>query len=487
MLFDREPFNRLPLIAPGGRLSVHLLRATIVLGVLGASVVLGAVAGPVADEIDPLVLVVAGAAPVGLLALNWLVRNWPWMPVLILVTAAFTPIALPTGRGSRMVDSLLVTGVCAGLWVLRMITVEKRLSLRPTPLNPPLLLFMAMTLWSIVWSNLYRDPAVWIWGSFTFVQILSGLTNILLCAALLMVYNFVEDLRMLKVLTGVMLAAAAVGLVVRYDLLPAAIGSLIINVGGLFTMWCIALGAALALYCSRWHWGWRVLAGAMAVLYVIWGLILHISWLAGWLPGLVVLAVLIWQHSRKAVALMLVGVLIFAAFNYAEFEQAFAAENEESGQTRLAAWAQNWQITKDHLLFGTGPAGYAVYYMSYFPTDAMATHSNYIDMLSQNGLAGFLPMLAFFAGMAWIGYRLTRRLRGRGDFVEGLANAGFAGTLGCIVAMAFGDWLFPFAYTQTIEGFDYAVYSFLFMGATLVLDRLTQPGMPLAAPEAAHA
>jgi O-antigen ligase len=225
----------------------------------------------------------------------------------------------------------------------------------------------------------------------------------------------------------------------------------------------------------------------MAVLYVIWGLILHTSWLAGWLPGLVVLAVIIWQYSRRAVALMLVGVLIFAVVNFREFEKAFAAEEEESGGTRLAAWTQNWRITQDHLLFGTGPAGYAAYYMSYFPTDAMATHSNYIDMLSQNGIFGLTPLLIFFGGLARIGYRLTRRLRRRGDFVEGLANASFAGTIGCIVAMAFGDWVFPFAYTQTIAGFDYAVYSFLFMGATLVLDRLTKPGMPLAAPEPAHA
>jgi O-antigen ligase len=487
MLSEHKPWNRWPLFAPGARSSWWLLKAGIVLGVLSASAVLGAVAWRVADRFDPLLLIVAGAVPASLLALNWLVRHRPWMPVLILAAAAFTPFTLPTGRGSRIVDSLLLTMVFAGLWLLRMLTVERRFSLRPTPLNLPLLLFMAMTAWSLVWSNLYRDPLVAIWGSFPFVQILSGLTNILLCVAFLMVYNFIEDLRLLKALTGVMLAAAALGLLKRYELIPASIGDLIVNTGGLFTMWCIALGAALALYCSRWHWGWRVLAAAMAVLYVIWGLILHISWLAGWLPGLVALSVLIWQHSRKAVVLMLIGVMAFAAFNYAEFEQAFAAENEESGQTRLAAWVQNWKITKDHLLFGTGPGGYAVYYMSYFPREAMATHSNYIDMLSQNGLAGFLPMLAFFAGIAWIGYRLTRRLRRRGDFVEGLANASFAGTLGCIVAMGFGDWLFPFAYTQTIEGFDYAVYNFLFMGATLVLDRLTKPGMPLAAPEPAHA
>ncbi len=39
--------------------------------------------------------------------------------------------------------------------------------------------------------------------------------------------------------------------------------------------------------------------------------------------------------------------------------------------------------------------------------------------------------------------------------------------------MAFGDWLIPFAYTQSIEGFDYAIYSWLFMGSLLSLKTIT--------------
>jgi hypothetical protein len=40
--------------------------------------------------------------------------------------------------------------------------------------------------------------------------------------------------------------------------------------------------------------------------------------------------------------------------------------------------------------------------------------------------------------------------------------------------MAFGDWMLPFAYTQTIAGFDYTVYSWLFIGALLALDQMTR-------------
>jgi O-antigen ligase len=153
-------------------------------------------------------------------------------------------------------------------------------------------------------------------------------------------------------------------------------------------------------------------------------------------------------------------------------EALFVDEDAESGQTRLAAWEHNWRVTGQHWLFGTGPAGYAAYYMAYFPDEAMATHSNYIDLIAQTGIFGLGLCMWFFCALVWLGYKLCRRFRGRGDFAEGAANAAFAGTIGVLVAMAIGDWVFPFAYTQTIAGYSYAVYNWLFMGVILVLGRL---------------
>jgi O-antigen ligase len=110
--------------------------------------------------------------------------------------------------------------------------------------------------------------------------------------------------------------------------------------------------------------------------------------------------------------------------------------------------------------------------MTYFPNEGMATHSNYIDILAQIGIIGFVFYIWFFVVLAWEGYKLCLRLKGRGDFSEALACAALAGTISCIIAMGFGDWLFPFAYTQTIAGFDHAVYSWLFMGTILALKHI---------------
>lgn len=137
--------------------------------------------------------------------------------------------------------------------------------------------------------------------------------------------------------------------------------------------------------------------------------------------------------------------------------------------TRLAAYKVNWRVTGKHLLFGTGPAGYASYYMSYFPTEAMASHSNYIDIVAQTGLVGAFFYLWFFGAQAWSGYKLRLKLQGRGDFAESLTVAVLAGIAGCIIAMALGDWLLPFAYTQGIIGFDLAMLNWFFMGSLWAL------------------
>ncbi len=169
------------------------------------------------------------------------------------------------------------------------------------------------------------------------------------------------------------------------------------------------------------------------------------------------------------------GVVIFGVLNTNMLTRAFEAEYSRSGETRFDAWTTNLNITRKHILFGTGPAGYAAYYMTYIPFGGMATHSNYIDILAQTGIVGFIFYVWFFIALAIQGLKVALRVRGRRDFVESLANAAFAGTLGCIVMMAFGDWLIPFAYTQSITGYDYIVYSWLFMGTIVVLDNLTKP------------
>jgi hypothetical protein len=454
--------------------SLPWVRRMIILGAL----VLAPALGYLAAKRNPLYALIAAAVPLLLVGVMAILLRLRLAPLLILFVAAFVPISFPTGTGSRLVLSLALTMLFAGLWLVRMWLVEKRFHLRRAPVNVPLLAFMVTVCISLVWSNVFMDPLVFLSRSFPFVQLASAVVMIMLPGALLMAANLLDSLNLLKVMVIIMLVAGVVGLIRQYNL-----ADLPFNVGGLFTMWVITLSAGFAMFGRHLSWVWRGLLLALAGLWVYWGVVVHISWVSGWLPGMVTIVVLTFLRSKKQAVALAIVAYAAVTINQTYFAKSVGAEESESGGTRLAAWEQNWKVTSQHLLFGTGPAGYAAYYMSYFPTEAMATHSNYIDILAETGIVGFMSFVAIFFTQAWVGYRLCRRLKGRGDFTEALANCLLAGTVGCVVALALGDWLVPFAYTQTISGFDHSVFSWVFMGMIIGLDRLTRPG-PEAAPRA---
>lgn len=392
------------------------------------------------------------------------------VPIAILLAAAFLPLSLPTGTASRLVDSLILTIVFTGVWLTKRLVMRQPLRLKSSPVNRPLVAFTAISVVSLGWGILVRDPLVHTWSTFTLVQLASTVVMIMLPAAFLLVANYVKDTRTIKTMVVLMLIAGVLGLPKQYEIID-----LPINTDGLYTMWVVTLAAGLVLFHRKLEWWLRAGLGFLALIWVYWGFIEHIAWLAGWLPALFSLGIMVLIRSRKLFFLLsLIAVLFVLSRQSYYVNTVLPNEENESLYSRLDAWATNWGITKDHLLLGTGPAGYAAYYISYFPTEAMATHSNFVDMLSQTGVIGLGLLLWFFYELIRVGLGLRRRLRGRGDFAEALGVSLLAGTLGALLMMGFGDWVIPFAYTQTIAGFDHAVYTWLFMGTIISLDAITE-------------
>jgi O-antigen ligase len=449
--------------------NLHILLTTAAIGgvLLAAPVV-----GLAVIRLSPIVVFVLLLLPLAVLMIHKTLPRFELGPVIILFAALFLPFYLSTGTESRLVDSFLLTLLFVGNWILRMLIVDKRITITPSPLNKPLLGFMFVTLFSVFWGTMFMDPLVDptnLSSRFTFVQLASAITMIMLPGAFLLAVNHINDVKWLKVMATLMLVGGVLGLLYHFRILPPNIA----NAGGLFTLWVVALATGLLLFVKDLNWRFRILLGLIAGGWVYVRFIEQTHWLAGWLPSLIVLIGLIFMRSKKLFLLaVLIGVLYIGYNSDYYFGTVLENETNESGVSRLAAWEVNWRVTSQHLLFGTGPAGYAAYYMSYWSNEAMATHNNLIDLLAQTGIVGLTLVLWFFFSLAWLGFKLTQRVRGRGDFVEAMANIAFVGTIACIVMMVFGDWLFPFTYTQTIAGFDYVVYSWLFMAAIPVLDRL---------------
>jgi hypothetical protein len=434
--------------------------AGLIVGLLG----IGFVAPRVPSE---LVLIAVAAPPFVLLALSRL----EYGVLAIILTAAFVRFSLPTGTASRIVMSLLITFIFILLWLTRMLVRDKRLRLKPSSTNVPLLAFILTAIISYVWSNAFRDPLVVVWRTWPFVQLGGLAVMILLPGAFLLTANSISEVRWLKLLCWSMILVGVLSLVSYFFHIKLSF----LNVRGLFSLWFVCLTYAQALFNKKLPLWLRLSLFGLVGVWVYIYFITRVTWLSGWLPTFVAIATISFLKSKRLFLILVLLIAVYVGLSWDYYTgPVLAAEVEASGHTRLTAWEHNWRVTGRHLLFGTGPAGYAAYYMSYFPGEAMATHNNYIDILSQTGIVGLFFCLWFFGALGWTGYKLSLRLKGTAEFSEGLANATLAGWAGCIVAMGLGDWLFPFVYTQTIAGFDYAVYSWILLGGMAALGSIYQ-------------
>ncbi len=414
---------------------------------------------------------VIGAAPVAVVALlvslEFMMRRNDLYPVIILFSALYIPISFSTGTASRVVLSLALTVAFTFLWFFQMV-LERRFTVKPSPINLPLFLFCCATLFSLVWSSGFRDPIVTVWGSFPFVQMASALVFIMSVVTVLLTSNLITRRSLLVTIVVLFIIAGFLGFIDH--ILPI---KLPVDTNGLFSMWIVAIAVGMGFINNKLPVWVRGLLIILALLWIYWGFIRNITWLAGWVPVFFVILVISFLRSPKLAIFLFIVLAIIIYIQWDYLSTSLSLESRTSGLTRLDAWKQNWLITKDHFLFGTGPAGYAVYYMTYFPRRAMATHNNYLDMLSQVGIVGSIFLVWLFGAIIWRGINLVKRLHGRHDFLEAFAIIGLSGTLGGLLMMMFGDWLFPFAYTQSIAGFNYSVYNWLFMGAMLALDHMT--------------
>lgn len=453
----------------------RLIRMGVVSGTLCVLPVVGLLTAELSSKVSPALILVPLAMFCGILAVAKYIELGI---VAMLLAGVFIRFRIPTGTASEIVISLLISMGCIALWIAHMVIVEKRLVLKPATTNLPLLAFVATTIISWGWSRAFRDVLVHEAGH-PLVSVVATLVMVLLPGCFLLAANNIRSVRWMQALVWILLGEGLVVLIVDLgsffgvgpmQALSAFLqtnGLVHINSSGLLSMWCVSFALALALFNHQLNWIPRFLLLAYAGAWVYWGFFTRITWLSGWVPVFAAAAAIAFFRSKWLFVVLVVVVVVVAGEYY--WRTYFQAESGESGMTRLAAYAVNWRVTSKHLLFGTGPAGYASYYMSYFPTEAMASHSNYIDLIAQTGIVGSFFYLWFFGVQAWGGYKLRLDLQGRRDFVESSCIAVLGGTAGCVIAMALGDWLLPFIYTQGVPGFDLAVFNWVFMGSLWAL------------------
>ncbi|HAJ37848.1 MAG TPA: hypothetical protein DCL15_19435 [Chloroflexi bacterium] len=458
------------------RQRLHVERFTLLVAAVVAGVLLLAPALAflyVRGRLDPLLLL-AGSVGAILAIRLFQVQERGNKGILLLLVAAVTLsfVSLPTGRESRVPLSMVVALLLVVPWLLSMLFGKPPTRLRPSSVNRPLLTFVAVSIIAYFWSLIFRDPILYVWSSFPVVQVAALVVNTLLPLTLLYVANQVSEVKWLRYLVGILIAVGVLSL--TFYFLAPRIGDLFFYRGtrGLFSMWVAVFAYGLALFhkgLKRWQRGLLLLLVAVLVYrYFVEGR----SWVSGWLPMGVACMVLTWMRSRRLFWTMTVIGLLYFALNFDFYYQNIVVSEEEggSGTGRVELWMRNLTHVVNHPLFGMGPAGYAPYNMTYHREDARSTHNNYFDLLAQTGVIGFAVFLWMITQLWKVGRRTVRRWALTDSFETAYAAAAFSGLIGMLVGMMLGDWALPFAYNETIAGFDNAVLTWVFLGGVVALD-----------------
>jgi hypothetical protein len=420
----------------------------------------------------------------GIFFLLFLILSFKYIEfgVLTLVlTAFFIRFTLPTGTYARLPASMVLAGLMVAVWIVLMF-LRHRVQLGHSKVTLPAIGFILISLISLPWSWLSWRPELWTGGDaqtlrFQVTQLASLAVMILLPAVFLMTMNVVHDAKWIKWLVISVVVIALPELVQRLLGKYLSFGGIGISGPGLYHLWLIALLYAQLLFnqqLSSWIRLFFVLLIAGWLFYVA---ILKIEWISGWLPPLVAILLLTFLKSKKGFAVLLLFLALMALLASGFVYEKIIMQSVTEDSNRLWLWQTiifDLTFSKAGIVFGAGPAGYAPYFMAYYPGQAMSAHSNYVDIIAETGIMGTIFFLWFLFAVLRIGWSLNTKIKD--DFLLAFNNGVLAGFIGMLVAMALDDWFIPFAYNNGLPGFDMTVYAWILLGAMVSLEQWAIPG-----------
>jgi O-antigen ligase len=423
--------------------------------------------------------VVPGLIPiivlVGLGILTIVYNNMERLGIAIIMVTMILDDGISTGTDTKIMFSFVLLWVWTGLWLFKMLIVERRISLRASPVNLPIVLFIFAVLLSLYWSSNFSEiGVVYLMEDKFMVRLMTALVLIISPITMWLYSNHIHKISTLRFILWWFIIIGGIFLFLRL-----ATGGVQppFNAKGQFPTWVGVLALGQLLFNPDLKkWMRLILAGIIGGwIYVT--MTLGISWLSGWLPLIGGCMVLIFLYSRKIFTVLLIAGLIALTINEVAVQSQIGAETEESGNTRQEAWDRALAVTARHPLFGTGPAGYHFYFLTTLTGRFQLSHNNYIDIIAQTGVFGFTIWIILWGCIGLVTWRTFRLTQEVGGFRRGLANSLAASYCCSLVAMMLGDWVTPFPYTQTLAGIDYTIWAWILPGLTGALYFITKDEM----------
>lgn len=447
----------------------RLVPFVVILVVLGASALLGLV-------VHPQLVFFVTAALIGIVAFFWLTRHIEW-GILALVPVSFlVPFSLGTGTQTEINLTILLTLLLLGIWMLRMLLFERRVSLVPTLVNLPALLFPVSVILSVIASDIPWLPAISARAG-SFAQIGGVLMLVLPIGVLILTGNSLYHEKWLRILVWLFLGFGVLYLMSRLVPGGGLIGRFYTgkSVSALFYLWSTALSGGMLLFNDSLKTGQRWAMGVILVLTLTVALGPMYFSASSWAPALIALAILLAiKWWRLGVVFGLAGFLGLA-LRYQQIYAILFRTEEYSALTRAATWPIMYQLVKASPILGLGPSNYYFYTSHYSLLGYYVqfnSHNNYWDLAAQLGLLGLGLFLWMVIALWRSGWRLRSRVEN--GFQRGYVHAALAGLAGTMSAGLLADWFMPFVYNIGFDGFRGAVFTWLFLGGLIVIDRLTK-------------
>jgi O-antigen ligase len=448
--------------------------ALCLLGTIASALLLRQIWGP-SDIIKGFLPAVA---VVGLGIVVFIYTRMSWMPVVLILISTLLADGIGTGTGTKLTFTFLTLNLWLFIWLFKMFVVERKLNVIPSIANWPILAFCVVVVLSTIWSTVYADKSVsYYFSDKIFPRLMTAVVLMISPLTVLMVGNAIRDVRPLRIIVWWFLTVGFV-----FGTIGIVLGGVVgpLNVRGQFSVWVVLFAAGQFFFNRKLSLALRIVLLVIIGIWIYIILGLGFSWLSGWLPvfsGLVLISLI---YSRKMLIPIGLAVLVYVIANFGVLEQRLGSESEASGVTRANAWTQAFDVTSDHLLLGTGPAGYQFYflvrgvYSGAIGTGQLA-HNNYVDILAQLGVVGLLLWLMVWGTLGFISFRMYRSVPAdESGFISGLKASLLTAWPVTMLTMMLGDWITPFTYTQGLAGIDYTIWHWVMPGMSLALYSISQ-------------
>ncbi len=405
------------------------------------------------------------AVLVGLTGLLILMRELRLGYFILLFGGMFVPFSGPGGFNASILTVILI---CA-LWLADMFIVKREFNFISSRAIRPVIYLMAV---SIVAFGLGQVA----WFAFgqqaPFDAQLGGFAIYFFSlATMIMTANLIKDIKWLKYIVWTFIGLGAVyvlGNAVNLDLVDA-IYQEGIYANSMFWMWMVAITLGQVLFNDELSWRNRILLFIIFVFTFFVAFVQQNDWKSGWVPAAVAAMVLVALRYPKLILLGIPLALIYGGI----VAQELISTDQYSWDTRIDAWLVVLDISRTSPLFGLGFANY-YWYASLFNLRGyylqFNSHSQYVDIIAQTGIAGLLSFLWILFEIGLLAWFLKDKLKD--GFSRAYIYCMIGGLAGVVVAAFLVDWVLPFAYNIGLEGFRASILPWIFFGGLVSIQQI---------------